>query len=652
MNKKFIIICLLFISLLFVAAFVLGSNSYVNQPLHFAEEEILFPAPEMNLLSQKPLALQFFSSAYPYVLVGLAIVCLLPYAKKHTEAIKKHLPKVLCVFLCTLCVGTSVTFSVSLADSTFTPISPNNYYGRKQLETMNNSGSLLFAYDQMVNGIENHASEIDVKNPFHSITKDEWKVVLYTYLYDYPQHFWMDSTYRYSYKNGSDGEQIIVQILPDYTFSTSELAPARETFNNKAQEILNTLSPSMSEYELEISIHNQLCDRIVYNEAEHAHTAYGGIVTGIAVCEGYGKAFQYLLNQVGIESTLATGLGQPAGSSTPEDHAWNLVKINGNYYYTDVTWDDQESETYYGYFNMTTAMLQQDHVLANYPYTFPLCTALDENFFTINDAFAPTFDAKQISSLLQYNLKTHVYVTGDASTFKKALFDNSKTILNELNMVTSSNISISSLGREMLICVTGQRRGDVNGDNILNEQDVTLIYEYLNNTSTITNKDRLKAADYNSDGKIDEKDCQALTNYINEIPDTTTSSMPSTPSASSSAVMSSIPSTLSSIPSIISSVPSSSETSSTVSSNITSIPDESSTPSGDEPPNISLSLGDVNGDTNINAKDALLVLRISVNKYTPTQAEKNASDVNKDKSINAKDALEILKKSVNKPACF
>ena len=77
-------------------------------------------------------------------------------------------------------------------------------------------------------------------------------------------------------------------------------------------------------------------------------------------------------------------------------------------------------------------------------------------------------------------------------------------------------------------------------------------------------------------------------------------------------------------------------------------------PPVDDPvdPPVDVTLGDVNNDSKIDAKDALLVLRISVNKYTPTEAEKVAADVNVDENINARDALEILKYSVDKPSCL
>ena len=58
--------------------------------------------------------------------------------------------------------------------------------------------------------------------------------------------------------------------------------------------------------------------------------------------------------------------------------------------------------------------------------------------------------------------------------------------------------------------------------------------------------------------------------------------------------------------------------------------------------------GDVNFDTEIDAKDALEILKAAVGKITLTDIQKAASDVNGDSKIDAKDALLVLKKSVKK----
>ena len=69
-----------------------------------------------------------------------------------------------------------------------------------------------------------------------------------------------------------------------------------------------------------------------------------------------------------------------------------------------------------------------------------------------------------------------------------------------------------------------------------------------------------------------------------------------------------------------------------------------------DPPAPTAKPGDINGDDKVDAKDALLALRISVGKYTPTEDEKAVADVNKDEKVDAKDALEMLKYSVGKPS--
>ena len=652
MDKKFISISLVIFSILTVFFSIMGVYAFHSQPVFYSQDTITL-APEFSYIPQpKPLWQTVASAILPWIIITVCVVTAIILIKKHFHRIKKFIPTALCVLLCITCLGGSLLISNSFAEPSFTPVEPSQYYGRQQLEKMANSSSLLYAYDQMVEGIENYSAEIKVRTIFNTVTFDEWKVVLYSYLYDYPQHFWMDSSYRYSYVNGNNNEIIIHAILPNYAFSESELATARASFDTEAEKILSTLSPSMSQYELEFSIHNQLCEKIVYEDTKHAHNAYGGMVAGSAVCEGYGKAFQYLLNQVGIESTLATGTGTSSSGST-ENHAWNLVKIDGDYYYTDLTWDDQ-SEPYYGYFNVTTAMLEEDHTIATYPYELPICTATKENYFIKNDLVFNQFSLEKIIQALSNNLSAHVYVAGDASAFNSMVLNNSKSIINALDMVTTANIRITSLGRERLIIVTGHRRGDVNGDNILDEKDVALLLQYINDPTAITDANCLKAADYNKDGKIDEKDSKKLSDDLEGIVDDEPSSVPSsTPSSSATPPISSVPSQEPSVPSsnisVVSSTPVDPPSTDNPISSVVSPSESINSASQDTP---SYDLGDINKDKQINAKDALIVLRISVGKYKETNTEIASADVNKDNAVNAKDALEILKKSVGKPSCF
>lgn len=61
-----------------------------------------------------------------------------------------------------------------------------------------------------------------------------------------------------------------------------------------------------------------------YTSECNTNNIYGVFVMKTVVCEGYAKAFQYLLNLSGIDNIFV------AGSSHGVGHAWNCVYINGN----------------------------------------------------------------------------------------------------------------------------------------------------------------------------------------------------------------------------------------------------------------------------------------------------------------------------------
>lgn len=107
-----------------------------------------------------------------------------------------------------------------------------------------------------------------------------------------------------------------------------------------------------------------------------AHSIYGALISGKAVCEGYAKAAKILFNKSDIES----------GVIISSKHAWNYVKINNNYYQMDLTGDDSDDEASsypYLYFNITKNELADDKENKD------LHTATSNNVPNCTD---PTFD--------------------------------------------------------------------------------------------------------------------------------------------------------------------------------------------------------------------------------------------------------------------
>ena len=100
------------------------------------------------------------------------------------------------------------------------------------------------------------------------------------------------------------------------------------------------VTAGMSDYDIVKSLHDYLvthCDydsRVYTNNMPFvSHQAEGALLKGTAVCSGYAKAYEILLDAAGIPSETITGYASGY-------HAWNLVQVDGQWYHVDATWDD------------------------------------------------------------------------------------------------------------------------------------------------------------------------------------------------------------------------------------------------------------------------------------------------------------------------
>lgn len=72
---------------------------------------------------------------------------------------------------------------------------------------------------------------------------------------------------------------------------------------------------------------------------EPSYGMEGAVLYGKAVCQGYAEAFSYFMDALGIENEMVTGTANN-GNGLWIGHAWNKVKLDGKWYFIDVTWDD------------------------------------------------------------------------------------------------------------------------------------------------------------------------------------------------------------------------------------------------------------------------------------------------------------------------
>ena len=143
-----------------------------------------------------------------------------------------------------------------------------------------------------------------------------------------------------------------------------------------AQKVLGKiLKQDMSDLNKEATIYNWVVNNVDYDwthqnimkeTPRESFTPYGGLVNRTAVCLGYATTFQLLCDLAGVECITVVG----AAFGSQEDHAWNMVRLDGNWYCADVTWDanyreqgvSRGREKDWDYFNVTSSdMADSDH---------------------------------------------------------------------------------------------------------------------------------------------------------------------------------------------------------------------------------------------------------------------------------------------------
>ena len=272
---------------------------------------------------------------------------------------------------------------------------------------------------------------------------------------DHPEIFYVDG---YSCTKYMQGDKIVsVEFSGSYTMDQEAALGYRDAIEESAQAILAGIERDSGDYEKVKYVYETIVCGTDYDlEASDNQNIYSVFVNHRSVCQGYAKATQYLLNRLGVECTLVLGT-----VDTGEGHAWNLVKVDGDYYYVDTTWGDvsyqvdeqpsgetgqegaqeaagseepggfgndgpdapadMDSETgedpaedpereesgnlsmpeiNYDYLNVTTEELLRTHSIGG-AVPMPLCTATRANYYVVEGAYFTSYDKEQMAALFQ-----------------------------------------------------------------------------------------------------------------------------------------------------------------------------------------------------------------------------------------------------------
>lgn len=217
--------------------------------------------------------------------------------------------------------------------------------------------------EAMLEAVKASQKSLDVSSYGMTLNdKDEILVLFAEVLNENPELFYAQSNLGFSYFLDT-GELTAINFA--YSIVTEE---QKQEFSRKLNEAAALVTSDMTDVEKALVLHDYLVQHCAYAYAEfskdtldscpNVFDAYGALVRGKAVCQGYALAYGALLRKVGIASEMC--------SSSVMNHAWNVVHINGNWYHVDTTWDDptwnREGRVYHTYFLLSdTEMAVRGH---------------------------------------------------------------------------------------------------------------------------------------------------------------------------------------------------------------------------------------------------------------------------------------------------
>jgi hypothetical protein len=239
--------------------------------------------------------------------------------------------------------------------------------------------------------------------------KKDLSSIIHAVFSDHPEIFWYQNGFTYTYDMKTFTPSLIKMKL---NCDEEKISDMEDEIKDAAETLLAE-AEGLDEYEKSEFFYREIIEKVEYVDGDNAHNIYGALVDGKAVCEGYAKAYQYLMTKSGVMALYVYGNATSDPKEPMEAHGWNLVKINGNWYQTDCTWGDpmqkEGSENVqtidYSYLNVTVGDLMGTHVMEKQFFEVPVCNSTEDNFYVKKGLYFEEFDSKQVSSEIKSRLE-------------------------------------------------------------------------------------------------------------------------------------------------------------------------------------------------------------------------------------------------------
>ncbi len=256
-------------------------------------------------------------------------------------------------------------------------------------------------YQYLYQGCKEYAPEIKIE----SVNGTSFERALYAFRADHPEFFWAQDEVTFMTNSREMVEKVLLKVPTD-------AKEKKKLLQNTADEILE--GAPKGKYKKVKYIYEYIINNTDYDlYASDNQSVYSVLINKASVCGGYSRTFLYLCDRAGIEC------GYVAGEILCKDtHAWNFVKIDGQYYWVDATWGDpsygnytNDSETIlYDYLCVTDDEILPGRVMSNDPsfsgyetaevFEYPSCTDGSLNYFVRHGIYFETYDRNAVSDAI------------------------------------------------------------------------------------------------------------------------------------------------------------------------------------------------------------------------------------------------------------
>lgn len=200
-------------------------------------------------------------------------------------------------------------------------------------------------YEEILACIENGENKVHLS---YELDDSTVSTILKYILYDQPQLFWYEpNNCHFTYSSDTEN---VSEITLGYNILAHDLEQNRALVEDAVDRLLQD-ADSLSDIEAERFFHDYICKNVTYQSGAYDQNVYSTFVENKTVCAGYTRALQYLMMKRGVPCYYCVGTMYSMEEQDWVYHSWNVIKLNGNYYNCDLTWDDfyNEADKYPSY---------------------------------------------------------------------------------------------------------------------------------------------------------------------------------------------------------------------------------------------------------------------------------------------------------------